>query len=170
MAAWASSTGPAGSLATAQFTWSIKCATTMTTRACSSAFPSSHGKNGCRCITATKSRSTIFRMIVDLDFVAVMHRHPFFPWLDGNADEQARVVIVVAHFIDHVNCAVAKLPAGPVEEAHAAMGANQAVLDGHITRTDVLPASQVFAVEKLLPVTGLAVEGKRKTENAEKCE
>src|SRR5438067_12193631 len=41
----------------------IKCAITTTTRACSFAFPSSHGKNGCRCITATKSRSTITRRI-----------------------------------------------------------------------------------------------------------
>src|SRR3954471_22942901 len=93
----------------------------------------------------------VLRLVVDLDFVAVVHWHPLLTGLDRNSDEDARVVIVVAHFVYHADLTVAKLTARPVQQPHAAMSANQAILNGHITGTDMLPAGKIFAVKKLLP-------------------
>ena len=61
---------------------------------------------------------------------------------------------MIAHFEDHTNGAVAKLASRPVKQAHSAVSHNQPIFDGHITRADMLPSGQVFAVKKLLPLTG----------------
>jgi hypothetical protein len=67
---------------------------------------------------------------------------------------------VVAHLVDDANAAVADLTAGPVEQAHAAVGLDQAIFDGHVAGSDVLPAAEIFAVEELLPrLFGLRVTG-----------
>ena len=59
--------------------------------------------------------------------------------------------------------------AGPVEQAHAAVGANQAVFDGVFAGADVFPAGEIFAVEELAPVLGLGV-GERVIGKSEQCE
>src|SRR5215472_4882862 len=95
-------------------------------------------------------------VVVDLHFVAVVHRHPFFARLDGNADEDAGVVIFVAHSEDHADSTVADGPGGPVQQAHAAVSLDESVFDGHEAGANVLPAVQVLAVEELYPaVVGL---------------
>ena len=73
--------------------------------------------------------------------------HPFVARLEGDADEDAGVVVLVAHAEDDVHAAIADGSAGPVEQAHASMGGEQAVLDGHIAGADMLPAVEVLAVE-----------------------
>src|SRR6266478_4702255 len=90
-------------------------------------------------------------MIVDLNLVAVMDRHPLFARLDRYANEDAGVVVRIAHLEDHTNTAVANFAAGPVEKSHAAVRFDEAVFDGIATRADMLPAGEVFAVEERLP-------------------
>ena len=90
-------------------------------------------------------------MIVNLDFVAVMNGHPFFAGLDGNPNEDAGIVVDVAHFVDDADTAVAELSAGPVEEAHAAMRLNEAFFHGHAARAHVFPTGEVLAIEERLP-------------------
>ena len=94
----------------------------------------------------------IFGLIVDLDFVAVVDGHPGLARLDGNADEDAGVVVVVAHFVDDLDAAVAEFFFRPVEQTHAAVRADQAVFDGVFAGADVLPAVEIFAVEERAPV------------------
>src|SRR6266404_1398598 len=100
-----------------------------------------------------------FRLVIDLHFVTVVDGHPFFARLDGNADEDAGIVVVVAHFENDANAAVAEFAAGPVEEAHATVRADEAVLDSHTAGADVLPAGKIFAVEERLPGRGLRPRG-----------
>ena len=90
-------------------------------------------------------------MIVNLHLVAVVDRHPLFARLDRNANEDAGVVVRVAHLEDHTNAAVADFAAGPVEKSHAAARFDESVFDGIATRADMLPAGEVFAVEERLP-------------------
>src|SRR5258708_4985195 len=90
------------------------------------------------------------RMIVDLYLVSIVHRHPFLFWFYRDTDENARVVVRVLHFIHDVKGTVGEFAAGPVEEAHSPMTVEQAVIDAHATRSDVLPAGEVLAVKKLL--------------------
>ena len=75
-----------------------------------------------------------FRMVVDLHFVAVVDGHPFLARLDGNANEDAGIVVVVAHFVDDADSAIADFTAGPIEKAHAAVSFDQAIFDGHVAR------------------------------------
>src|SRR5713226_4772911 len=86
----------------------------------------------------------IFGLIVDLDFVAVMDRHPRLAGLDGDANENAGIVIVVAHLVDDANAAVAHLVFGPIQQAHAAVRLDEAVFRGHVAGADVLPANEVL--------------------------
>ena len=59
---------------------------------------------------------------------------------------------------------------GPVEQAHAAVGVDQAVFDGVFAGADVLPAGEIFAVEELAStVLGLGV-GTSEIGKSEKCE
>src|SRR5438309_10687136 len=90
-------------------------------------------------------------MIVDLNLIAVVDRHPLFTRLDRYANEDAGVVVRVAHLEDHTNAAVANFAAGPVEKAHTTVRFDQAVFDGIAARADVLPSGEVFAVEERLP-------------------
>src|SRR5271166_1866330 len=106
-------------------------------------------------------------MVVDLHLVAVVHRHPLFSWLDGDADEHARVVVLVAHFVHHADDAVTHRAGGPIEQAHASVGLDESVLDGHVSRADVFPAIEVLAIEELDPVI---LRDKRKSENQKYCE
>jgi len=60
----------------------------------------------------------------------------------------------------NANSAVTKFAGGPIEQPHAAVRLNQAVLDGHIAWPDVLPPGEIFAVKKLLPrVFALRITG-----------
>src|SRR5215468_8434159 len=95
-------------------------------------------------------------MIVDLDFVAVMHRHPLLAWLDGNPYEDAGVVIFIPHFEDDVNRAISDSAARPVEQAHSAVGVDQAVLHGVSAGADMFPSRKIFPVEQLLPLARVA--------------
>src|SRR5579872_1183574 len=79
------------------------------------------------------------RMVIDLYFKAVVHWHPLFPRLEGNADEYAGIVVFIAHLVDDVDGAVADLAASPVEQSHAAMSADQAIFYGVAARAHVLP-------------------------------
>src|SRR6476646_9346771 len=99
-----------------------------------------------------------FGNIIDLYFVAIMHRHPFLTGLDRNADEHTGIVIMVTHFEDDPNGAIAELAARPVEQPHAAVGLNESVFDRHGTGPHMLPSGEVFAVEKLLPFISLRME------------
>ncbi len=82
----------------------------------------------------------VFGLIVDLDFVTVVDWHPGLARLDGNADEDAGIVVVIAHFVDDSDVAVAEFLGGPVQEAHAAVGADQAVFYGVFAGAYVFPA------------------------------
>ena len=98
-------------------------------------------------------------MIVDLDFVAVVDGHPFLARLDGDANEDAGIVVEIAHLVDHADAAVGELAAGPIEKAHAAVRSNEPVFDGHVAWSNVLPASEILAVEKRVPGWGLRLGG-----------
>ena len=96
-------------------------------------------------------------MVIDLHLEAVMHRHPLLTRLEGNAYEHTGIVILVAHLVDDVNHTVPDLAARPIEQAHAAMGADEAIFHRVPSRPHVLPAGQVLAVEQLLPPIGIAL-------------
>ena len=81
----------------------------------------------------------IFGLIVDLNFVAVVHRHPGLAGLERDTHEDAGIVVVVAHLVDHPNAAIAKFFTAPIEQAHSAMCADEAVLDGVVAGADMLP-------------------------------
>src|SRR5437899_1002636 len=102
-----------------------------------------------------------FGVIVDLNLVAIVNRHPFFARLDGDSNEDSGIIVEVAHLVDHADAAVGKLAAGPVEKAHAAMRSNEAVLDGHVARADVFPAGEILAIEERLPCGSLRLGGER---------
>src|SRR5712672_4361735 len=80
-----------------------------------------------------------------------MHRHPRLARLDGNANINAGIVVVIAHFENNANSAVTKFAGSPIEKSHAAVRLNQTVFDGHIAGPNVLPSGKIFSVEKLLP-------------------
>jgi hypothetical protein len=65
-----------------------------------------------------------------------------------------------------MNLAVPQFAARPVEQAHAAVGVNQAIFDSHVTGADVLPPGKVFAIKKLLPVVGLGVNMRANSQHA----
>src|SRR6266446_3473889 len=88
-----------------------------------------------------------FGMVVNLDFVAVVDGHPFLAWFEGDANEDSGIIVEVAHLVDHANAAIGELAAGPVEQAHAAVRANEAVFDRHVTGADMFPAGEILAVE-----------------------
>src|SRR5438309_9189882 len=98
-------------------------------------------------------------MIVDLDFVAVVDGHPFLARLDGDANEDAGIVVEIAHLVDHADAAIGELAAGPVEKAHAAVRSNEAVFNSHVARADVLPAGEILAVEERFPGPSLRLGG-----------
>src|SRR5437870_1597909 len=97
-------------------------------------------------------------MIVNLNLVAVVDRHPLFARLDRNANEDAGVVVRVAHLEDHTNTAVANLAAGPVEKSHPAARFDETVFEGIASRADMLPAGEVFAGEDALPIDHAAAD------------
>ena len=74
-----------------------------------------------------------------------------------DADEDAGVVVFVAHAEDDVDAAIAHGTAGPIEQAHASVGMNQAVVDGHIAGADVLPGIEILTVKNGGPMGGIAL-------------
>ncbi len=92
-----------------------------------------------------------FGVIVDLHFVAIVDGHPRFGGSKGDAYEDPRVVIFVAHFVDDSDDAITELRFGPIEEPHAAVSVDKPVFDGHFTGADMLPAIEILAVEELSP-------------------
>src|SRR5690348_15595655 len=108
-------------------------------------------------------------MVQNLDFVPIMHGHPLFARLDGNSDKYTGVVVLIAHLEDNPKGTVAQFAARPIEQSHSAMGLNQPVFDRHVSRADMFPASQVFAVEKLFPFISLRV-GSRGNEQGKQQE
>ena len=53
--------------------------------------------------------------------------------------------------------AIADLAARPVEQAHASVGVDEAVFNRVSAGANMLPSSQIFTVEKLLPLVGIAL-------------
>src|SRR2546430_1011686 len=90
-------------------------------------------------------------MVVNLDFVAVVNGHPFLARFDRNANEDAGIIIEVAHLVNHADAAIGELATGPVEKAHAAVRANEAVFDRHGAGADMFPPGEILAVEERLP-------------------
>ncbi len=109
-----------------------------------------------------------FRVVVNLDFVAVVHGHPRFGRGDGDAHEDSGVIVFIAHFVDDANDAIAELGFGPIEKAHAAVALDESIFDSHITGADVFPAVEVFAVEELAPFGGATLGERRKNSGEEK--
>ena len=89
-----------------------------------------------------------------------MHGHPGLAGFQRYADKNPGVVIVVTHFVHHANQAVAQLAAGPVQEPHAPVCPDEAILNGHFPRAYMFPTRQVLSVEKLLPFFRLALGGR----------
>src|SRR6266480_2070618 len=52
-----------------------------------------------------------FGVVVNLDFVAVVDRHPLLARFEGNANENAGIIIEVAHLVDHADAAIGELAA-----------------------------------------------------------
>src|SRR5580704_3939332 len=100
------------------------------------------------------------RHIIDLDFVAIVHRHPGLARLDGNANEDAGVVIFVSHLIDHADHAVAQFSARPIEQAHATVSTDKAIYYSHFSGPNVLPSGEIFAIEELFPFAGRGRRGR----------
>src|SRR5215469_9931201 len=96
----------------------------------------------------------VIRIIVDLHLIAVVHWHPRFARLDGDADKHTGIVVLIAHFVGDTNATIATLSSGPIQQAHAAVCPDQTVFDGHFSRAHVLPAGQISAIEQLLPGIG----------------
>ena len=69
---------------------------------------------------------------------------------------------MIAHLEDDPDPAIAQFTSRPVEESHAAVGVDQAVLNRHGSGADMLPAGQVFTVEKLLPFISLRLKRGRR--------
>src|SRR5712671_3375902 len=109
----------------------------------------------------------LFGFIVDLDFVAVVYRHPFFARFNRNTDKDSGVAVVITHLVDGPDGAVAQFAARPVKQAHAALACDHPVFHHMTAGTDMLPASEVLAVEELLPVSGLRVHSKRRRNQKE---
>src|SRR5215475_2743364 len=109
-------------------------------------------------------------MIVDLNLVTIVNGHPFFTWFDRNADENAGIVVHIAHFKCNAELAFADFAAGPVEKAHAAMRFDKAIFHGHATWAHVLPAGEVLAVEELFPVATLCSCRKRNGNDCDDCD
>ena len=91
-----------------------------------------------------------------------MYWHPGLAWLDWNANIDTGVIVVIAHFKNHADHAVAHFASSPIKKAHATVGADQAIFDGHAAGADVFPAGEAFAVKELFPVVlwGLGLGGK----------
>src|SRR5437870_953751 len=61
-------------------------------------------------------------LVIDLDLVTIVHGHPGFARLNRNADKDTRVVVVIAHLVDHANIAIPQLAARPIQQTHGGMG------------------------------------------------
>src|SRR5216684_185229 len=96
-------------------------------------------------------------MVVNLDFVAVVNGHPFLAGFEGDANEDAGIIVEVAHLVDHVDATIAELAARPIKKAHAAARSNKAVFHRHVAWADVSPAGEIFSVEERLPGRSLRV-------------
>jgi len=89
------------------------------------------------------------RMIVNLDLVSAVDRHPGFRRLARDANEDTGVVVLVLHPVHHADLAIVQRAASPIEEPHAPVGLQQFMLHGEAARPHVRPAFQIVAVEKL---------------------
>ncbi|SPE33178.1 hypothetical protein SBA2_750012 [Acidobacteriia bacterium SbA2] len=103
----------------------------------------------------------------DLHLVAVVDRHPRLARFDWDTNEYTGVVVLVPHFINHANDRVSKPGLSVIQQSHAPVGLDQAVSHRHLTRADMLPARQVLAVEKLLPLLRGECERQEKRQKQE---
>src|SRR5258708_38136560 len=101
----------------------------------------------------------VFGVIVDLHLKSVMDRHPLFARLNRNANKNSRIVILIAHAVDHMDLAIANLAGSPVEQAHAPVSLDQAVFHGVSARTHVLPSRQILTIEESPPSVRIALAG-----------
>jgi hypothetical protein len=88
-----------------------------------------------------------FRLVIDLHFVTVVHRHPRLAGLDRNTNVNSGVIVVIAHLVHHADHAIAELSSRPVEQTHPTMSVDQPIFDGHLTGADVLSPHQIFPIK-----------------------
>src|SRR6267154_4908920 len=98
-------------------------------------------------------------MIVNLHFIAIVDGHPFPARLYKDSNEDAGIVIEVAHLVDHTDAAITQLALSPIQQAHPAMRSNEAIFDGHVAGADVFPAGEILAVEERFPCGSLRLRG-----------
>lgn len=91
------------------------------------------------------------RIILDADFVSIVDRHNRIAGFKGNADKHSGIVCLVFRPVHHPNHAIAELLSRPPQQSHTSVGFDQAILDGHVSGTYMLPTSQVLAIEELPP-------------------
>ena len=91
-------------------------------------------------------------LVHDLHFEPVMDGKPGVLGPIGDPDVDAGVVAFAGGLVDDADDAIAELFARIPEQAHAALGAEEAVLDHELARPDVLPAVEGAAVEEGPPV------------------
>lgn len=87
-------------------------------------------------------------VLEDLNLVARVDRLPWVGGRLGDADEDAGVVVGRRRAIDETHGAIAELLARVPEQAHPALGLEQAVFNEHAALADVRPARQIPAVEQ----------------------
>ena len=90
---------------------------------------------------------TIFRAIINLDFIAVADRVPRVVALFGKAQEYARVVTTMIDLPFDLKHEVAKLFLLVPEHAHPAVSHHRAVFDRESAGPGLPPPREVFAVE-----------------------
>src|SRR5689334_4700031 len=95
--------------------------------------------------------AALFRFVVNLHFIAIIHVHPCLARLNLYSSIYDRVVIVVSHLEHNPELTLPDYAAGPIQQAHTAVALNQPILDAHRALTDVIPAGQVLSIEELLP-------------------
>ena len=72
-----------------------------------------------------------FRMVVDLDFVALVTGIQGSVGAVGIRMNTPELSVLIPHFVHNPDYAIAHFPASPIEQAHAAMRTNHAVLYPH---------------------------------------
>ena len=58
---------------------------------------------------------------------------------------------MVPHLEHYPKLAIADFATGPIQQSHATVGLNQAILDAHGALTDMIPASEVLPIEERFP-------------------
>src|SRR5580704_9506054 len=90
--------------------------------------------------------------IADLYFESVMDGKPGVSRPIRDSNEHAGIRIFLPYLVDHPDNTVAEFLTRVPQQAHVPLGSHQAVFHEKRSGPDVLPAGQIAAVVKLLPV------------------